>query len=55
MVHVPYSGGAPALVDLLSGQVQVRFGVLTESIEYIKGARSLNAAWTSANNIMMTK
>jgi tripartite-type tricarboxylate transporter receptor subunit TctC len=36
MVHVPYRGGAPALVDLLSGHVQVRFGVISESIEYIK-------------------
>jgi tripartite-type tricarboxylate transporter receptor subunit TctC len=36
MAHVPYRGGAPALVDLLSGRVQVRFGVLPESISLIK-------------------
>ena len=30
MVHVPYRGGTAALVDLLRGQVQVRFGSLTE-------------------------
>jgi len=36
MVHVPYRGGAPALVDLVAGRVQVRFGVLPESISLIK-------------------
>ena len=36
MAHVPYRGGAPALVDLLGGRVQVRFGVLPESISVIK-------------------
>ena len=35
LLHIPYRGGAPALVDLLGGRVQVRFGVITESLEYI--------------------
>jgi tripartite-type tricarboxylate transporter receptor subunit TctC len=48
MVHVPYRGGAPALVDLLGGRVQVRFGVVTESIEYIKAGKLRALAVTTA-------
>jgi tripartite-type tricarboxylate transporter receptor subunit TctC len=36
MVHVPYRGSAPALTDLLGGQVQVMFASLPSAIEYIK-------------------
>jgi tripartite-type tricarboxylate transporter receptor subunit TctC len=36
MQHVPYRGAAPALTDLLGGQVQVFFATTPASIEYIK-------------------
>jgi tripartite-type tricarboxylate transporter receptor subunit TctC len=36
ITHVPYRGGAPALIDLVGGRVQCRFGVLPESIALIK-------------------
>jgi tripartite-type tricarboxylate transporter receptor subunit TctC len=36
MVHVPYRGGAPALTDLIGGQVQVMFAFISSSIEYIR-------------------
>jgi tripartite-type tricarboxylate transporter receptor subunit TctC len=39
LVHVPYRGGAPALTDLLAGQVQVIFSPVPESIEYIRGGQ----------------
>jgi tripartite-type tricarboxylate transporter receptor subunit TctC len=39
MVHVPYRGGAPALTDLLGGQVQVMLAVLPEVIEQIKAGK----------------
>jgi tripartite-type tricarboxylate transporter receptor subunit TctC len=39
MVHVPYRGGAPALTDLLGGSVQVMFGTMPESIEYIRAGK----------------
>jgi len=48
MVHVPYRGGAPAVTDLLGGQVQVYFGVLSASIEYIKSGKLRALAVTTA-------
>jgi tripartite-type tricarboxylate transporter receptor subunit TctC len=36
MVHFPYRGAAPALTDLLSGQMQVLFSGVAVSIEYIR-------------------
>jgi tripartite-type tricarboxylate transporter receptor subunit TctC len=36
MVHVPYRGGAPALTDLVAGQVHVYFGATSGTIEYIR-------------------
>jgi tripartite-type tricarboxylate transporter receptor subunit TctC len=39
LVHVPYRGAAPALTDLLGGQVQVYFPGMTGSIEYIRAGK----------------
>ena len=39
MLHVPYRGGAPALTDLLAGQVQVMFDTLITSIEHIRAGK----------------
>jgi tripartite-type tricarboxylate transporter receptor subunit TctC len=48
MVHVPYRGGAPAITDLLAGQVQVFSGGLLVSAEYIKAGRLRALAVTTA-------
>jgi len=48
MVHVPYHGAAPALTDLLGGQVQVFFDNLPSSIGHIKGGRLRAIAVTTA-------
>jgi len=49
MVHVPYRGGAPAVTDLIGGQVQVYFDNLPGSIEYIKSGKVRALAVTSAS------
>jgi len=48
MVHVPYRGSAPALTDLLGGQVQVMFAPMTASIGYIRSGTLRALAVASA-------
>jgi tripartite-type tricarboxylate transporter receptor subunit TctC len=48
MVHVPYRGAAPALTDLLAGQVQVLFDAVPSSIEYIRAGKLRPLAVTTA-------
>ena len=48
MTHVPYRGSAPALTDLLGGQVQVVFDTTLASIEYIRAGRLRALAVTTA-------
>jgi tripartite-type tricarboxylate transporter receptor subunit TctC len=46
--HVPYRGGAPALTDLLAGQVQVYFSPTPAAIEYIRAGKLRALAVTTA-------
>jgi tripartite-type tricarboxylate transporter receptor subunit TctC len=48
MIHVPYRGAAPALVDLIAGQVQVQFASTLETIEYIRAGKLRALAVTTA-------
>jgi tripartite-type tricarboxylate transporter receptor subunit TctC len=48
MIHVPYRGAAPALTDLLAGQVQVYFANTVASIEYIRAGKLRPLAVTTA-------
>ena len=48
MVHVPYRGQAPALADLLAGQVQVLFATSPASIEYVRSGKLRALAVTTA-------
>src|SRR6202008_4057319 len=49
LVPVPYRGGAPAVADLISGQVQVIFAPVSEAIQHIKSGklRALAVSTTS--------
>jgi tripartite-type tricarboxylate transporter receptor subunit TctC len=48
MQHVPYRGAAPAITDLLAGQVQVMFASMPSSIEYVRTGKLRALAVTTA-------
>ena len=54
MVHVPYRGAAPALTDLLGGQVQVVFGAVTATMPYISTGkvRALAVTGTARSELL---
>ena len=47
ITHVPYKGSAPALVDVIAGNIQVLFSTLTPALPHIKSARLKALAVTS--------
>jgi len=54
MIHVPYRGGAPAITDLLGGQIQVTLSPLPESMEYLKagGLRPLGVTTATRSELL---
>jgi len=48
LVHVPYRGSPPAVTDLIAGQVQVMFDLMSSSLEYIKAGKLRPLAVTTA-------
>jgi tripartite-type tricarboxylate transporter receptor subunit TctC len=51
LLHVPYRGNAPALTDLIGGQVHVMFDPLLSSIEHIRSGRLRALAITSVTRM----
>ena len=49
MVHIPYKGGAPALVDLISGRVQLSFASVATTISAIQTGKLRAVAMTGKN------
>jgi tripartite-type tricarboxylate transporter receptor subunit TctC len=51
LVHVPYRGDAPALVDLMGGQIQVMFDLTAAALPFIKAGKLRGLAVTSAARV----
>jgi tripartite-type tricarboxylate transporter receptor subunit TctC len=51
MVHVPYRGEAPALTDMLGGQLQVMFATVPGSVEYVRTGKLRALAVTTASRL----
>ncbi len=49
MVHIPYKGGAPALVDLIAGRVQLSFASVATTISAIQTDKLRAVAMTGKN------
>jgi len=51
LTHVPYRGAAPAVTDLLGGQIQVAFTELATSLEHVKAGKLRALAVTTAERV----
>ena len=48
MVHIPYKGGGPSLIALISGQVQIMFATLPAAMPHVKSGKVRPVAVTTA-------
>ena len=48
MVHIPYKGGAPAMIDLIAGQVQLVFASAPTAVPQVKAGKIRGLAVTTA-------
>lgn len=53
LLHVPYKGSAPALTDLLGGQIDMMFDVLVTSLPHVKAGKLLPLAVTSTSRSLL--
>ncbi len=48
IVHIPYKGGGPAIVDLIAGNIDLSFATAASSVNFIKSGRLRALAVTTA-------
>ncbi len=48
IVHIPYKGGSPAMIDVISGQIQMLFSTILQSHAHLKAGRLRALAVTTA-------
>ena len=51
MLHVPYKGGAPAMIDLVGGNIQLIFATVSTALASMKAGRIRALAVTSAKRV----
>jgi tripartite-type tricarboxylate transporter receptor subunit TctC len=51
MVHVPYRGASPALVDVVAGNIEVYFGAMVSTLPHAKNARVRSVAVTTLKRV----
>ncbi|MGE5524540.1 MAG: tripartite tricarboxylate transporter substrate binding protein, partial [Rhodospirillaceae bacterium] len=49
IVHVPYKGGGPAMLDVMSGQVETLFGLISTGAPSVQAGKLRGLAGTAAN------
>ena len=53
LVHIPYKGGAPAMIDLLSGQLQLMFATTSTSLQHIRSGKLRALAVTTVKRSVL--
>jgi tripartite-type tricarboxylate transporter receptor subunit TctC len=51
MIHVPYKGASPAIVDVVAGHIEVYFGAMVSTIPHVKSGRLRGLGVTSLKRV----
>jgi len=51
MVHVPYKGATPALIDVVAGHIEIYFGAMVSTIPHVKSGRLRALGVTSLKRV----
>lgn len=51
MVHVPYKGASPALIDVVAGHIEVYFGAMVSTLPHVKSGRLRALGVTRLNRV----